>query len=222
MSNALYGRLLAISGEYKQAIAQMHRTISFTQDNINPENNAFLIRLKWHKAKIELQNGKISTAKQIADEILNFVHQYHNYQIYYDIVNLLRSHIALEEKRWNESAEILKQLSPRAIFNIPDYLLLKARLQEAQGQIDEAIKTYQRFKNAVNTRGQYVGGDYMTFFLERSLVPMNLGRLYEKKRDIEKAIEYYEEAAVQWTHADENYEPYVFVRERLTELEKAK
>jgi len=48
---------------------------------------------------------------------------------------------------------------------------------------------------------------------------MYLGKLYEKKRNIGKALEYYKKAAIQWKHADEDYAPLVFVRERLTDLQ---
>ena len=62
------------------------------------------------------------------------------------------------------------------------------------------------------------GGDFFSYFLERSRVYYNIAKLYERMGESSQAIECYEKAINQWKNADEDLPEKIDAKKRLANL----
>ncbi|NNE47239.1 MAG: protein kinase [Rhodothermales bacterium] len=88
----------------------------------------------------------------------------------------------------------------------PEMFYLKSEVFRRRGDYKQAAATLDLLRTA-NLSGRYWVIPYATFFHERSLLDLRLGRIYEEAGDVEAAVTHYRTAQEQWRNADADFEP---------------
>ena len=102
--------------------------------------------------------------------------------------------------------------------NFPLSHTLLAETNRLLNEVESAITEYLIFDDAILSRNYVLGSGHFDYFYERSKVNFRLAKLYEKKGETAKAMEYYAKALAQWKHADEDLPELIEARARLAKL----
>jgi serine/threonine protein kinase/Tfp pilus assembly protein PilF len=88
----------------------------------------------------------------------------------------------------------------------PEMFYLKSETLRRRGDYVQAAGTLDSLRTAVLS-GRYWVVPYVTFFHERSLLDLRLGRIYEEAGDVGAAVKHYRTVHEQWRNADADFEP---------------
>lgn len=166
-----------------------------------------------------VKKGNYREALHTAERIRQLIEKNHYDSPFLDFYQMLYGELSLARGDAQAAATAVTKLSPLTA-TYPRRQSLVAAVEAANGSDQEAITTYNRFQTAVIYRNSYSGGDYFDYFLERSRLNYNLAKIYDRKGNKSKAIEYYSKALDQWKRADNDLPELIETKTRLERLKK--
>jgi tetratricopeptide (TPR) repeat protein len=190
-------------------------------DTWTPEGNT-LIHV-FYMGMLDVKNGQIEAAKEKLSELKSILSEMDKDARSANEVadHVLSRSIYLAEGLADEALEAHEKVPPHILdfmdfysfiyTNLPYRIDFPAQVFQAKGNLDEAIAEYEKLTTfdpaAVNFRP-----------LVHPFGHLRLGKLYEQKGLIDKAIEQYELALSYWQEADPGLAPVIDARTSLSRI----
>jgi tetratricopeptide (TPR) repeat protein len=163
-----------------------------------------------------VRKGEYSAAESKAAKMRQMIES-DKYDAFLKFSYLLQAEVHVARESGEAALKALER-APGLRNNCPRYRALLAETHGLLNDVESAITEYLAFDDAIHLRNYDFGGDYFDYFYERSKVNFRLARLYEKKGESSKAIEYYSKALAQSKHAGEDLPELIEAKTRLARL----
>jgi tetratricopeptide (TPR) repeat protein len=209
--------ILSLQKKYKEAIEEIAKAEKLTQKAFGSEYLPWSVLLDYVNAMILIEMGDYEKAKAFAESIQKKIQDNELDIILMDFYYFLLAEFYIAQNEVQMAAAILEKFTIVAGFTSAHYWHILARIHELQGNWDEAIEIYER--SYPNTQLTYWGiSDPFYFHWSASLFDYRVGKLYEKKGDVAKAIEHLEKFDERWKDADPGLSELEDVKKRLASL----
>ncbi len=134
-----------------------------------------------------------------------------------DFYYLLSGEIYLARNNPHSASDAVSKLTPFTRM-FPRRQILIAKVEALKGNADKAEQILKKFRDTVPMKNSYMGGDNLDFLVGRSHVNYNIAKLFEKKGDKSKAINYFSKAIGEWKHADNKMSELIDAKLQLAKL----
>ncbi len=214
-------RLLAAQGKFEEALTAVSQAREYASQVYASTINPGRVLWDYVAGVTLLWQGNHAAAESTAAAIQDFIRT-NDYDAYYlHFYRLLRAELAIAYNRSNEALSEL-QRAPSMVHYYPRHHQLRAQAYELAGDLERAIQTYEHFRNLIDTQLYYMAGDAFDYFLIRSTIDYELGRLYEKAGNTSQARQRYRAFIEQWQNADRELSYLADARMGLAELKEAR
>jgi len=209
-------KLYAVEGNYTAALQAISDAKQFSTKIYPGTFNPVPIWAEYLAGRVYVRKGEYSAAESKAAKMMQLI-EGDKYDAFLEFSHLLQAEVHVARGNGEAALKALER-APGKRNNCPRYRALLADTHRLLNDIESAITEYLTFDDAITLRNYDFGGDYFDYFYERSKVNFHLARLYEKKGERSKAIEYYSKALAQWKHAGEDLPELIEAKTRLAQL----
>jgi tetratricopeptide (TPR) repeat protein/predicted Ser/Thr protein kinase len=209
-------KLYAAQGNYTAALQTISDAKQFSAKVYPGAFNPVPIWAEYLAGRVNVRKGELSAAESKAAKMMQMI-EGDKYDGFLEFSHLLQAEVHVARGK-GEAAQKALNKAPGLRNYFPRAHVLLADTHRLLNDVESAITEYLTFDDAIALRNYIQGGDYFDYFDERSKVNFHLAKLYEKKGEPSKAIEYYSKALEQWKHADEDLPELIEAKTRLARL----
>jgi tetratricopeptide (TPR) repeat protein len=206
-------KLYAAQGNYTAALQTISDAKQFSAKVYPGTFNPAPIWAEYLAGRVYVKKGEYSAAESKAAKMMQMITS-DKYDGFLEFFHLLLAEVHVARGSGEAALKALNE-APGIRYNFPRSRALLAETHRLLNDVESAITEYLTFDDAIALRH---GGDYIDYFYERSKVNFHLAKLYEKKGEPSKAIEYYSKALEQWKHAGEDLPELIEAKARLARL----
>jgi serine/threonine protein kinase/Tfp pilus assembly protein PilF len=209
--------ILALQKKYEMAMEEIAIAKKLTQKIWSKDYLPRSVFVDYVDGLILTKKGDHEAAEAKTESIRKKIQENKLDIILMDYYYLLLAELYILQNEGEKAAGIVEKFTGSACLTSAHYWHILARVHELQRDWDKAIEIYRRSYS--NTTLTYAGiSDPVYFFLSASLFDYRVGKLYEKKGDVAKAIEHLEKFVDRWKDADPGQPELEDAKKRLASL----
>ena len=166
---------------------------------------------------VYVKDADFKSAELAGEKIKFLIKTNHLDSSFMDFYYLLSGEIYLARNNPHSASDAVSKLTPFTKM-FPRRQILIAKVEALKGNADKAEQVLKKFRDTVPMKNSYMGGDNLDFLIGRSHVNYNIAKLFEKKGDKSKAINYFSKAIGEWKHADNKMSELIDAKLQLAKL----
>ena len=211
------GKIFLAQGKKKEALDSFSNGEEVSKIIFKGTFNPAPVISGYYSGLVYVKDADFKNAELTGEKIKTLIKKNHLGSSYMDFYYLLSGEIYLAKKNPHSALDAINKLTPFTKM-FPRRQVLIAKVEALKGNFEKAVQILKKFRDAVPLKNRYMGGDNLDFLIGRSRVNYILAKLYNKKGDKSKAIDYFSKTIGEWKHADNKMAELVDAKLQLAKL----
>lgn len=212
------GRILILRNKNTEAFTEYDAAIKASKKIYSQNSNPVPLITDYLKGMALAKNRDFKGVQSQANKLRQKIQEFNDDVLFLDLYHLLMGELSFAQRKDDLLQKSLENVSVIPKFNSSHYRRLLIASYELQGDLEKTVQEYLEFYNNM-ILAAYGMPEYFYFFREASLVNYNVGQVYEKMGNTEKAIEHYKKFLDLWKNAGPGIAEVEDAREKMTKLQ---